>query len=86
MEVSPSDITFGSLTEPELQQWFDHVASVFPQAGRDYFVRHYLEDPKADIHAIFVARHNQKIVSTVRVFARKIFMQVHFYSGASNAF
>lgn len=70
---------FRTLLPWELEAWFDHCALVFDQhhdldASRQHFVNHWYNDPWRDRHGIFVAVHSGEIVSTVRVFHRRIYL------------
>ncbi len=72
-------IEFRTLLSSELEAWFDHCALVFNQyqdldATRQYFMNHWHNDPWRDRHAIFVAVDSGEIVSTVRVFDRRIYL------------
>ncbi len=64
---------FRSLYPEELEVWLDHVTSVFT-GGRQYFSNHWHNDPWRDAEGIRVAVDKGTIVSTVRVFIRKMFL------------
>ena len=64
---------FRALCPEELEVWLDHVTSVFT-GGRQYFSNHWHNDPWRDAEGIRIAVDNGTIVSTVRVFIRKIFL------------
>ncbi|MFZ5815160.1 MAG: GNAT family N-acetyltransferase [Bacillota bacterium] len=64
---------FRALRPHELPSWFDVVARGFGQS-RDYFVRHWESDPHALLEGIRVAVEGERIVSTLRVFPRTIFL------------
>ena len=64
---------FRALYPEEFETWLDHVAHVF-SAGRQYFSNHWYNDPWRDVAGIRVAVDDGKIVSTVRVFIRKMFL------------
>ena len=64
---------FRALQSEELDAWFDHVASVFT-IGRQYFMNHWYNDPWQDLEGIRVAVDDGKIVSTVRVFIRRMYL------------
>jgi len=64
---------FRSLNADELEVWLDHVTHVF-SGGRQYFSNHWHNDPWRDPEGIRIAVDNGKIVSTVRVFIRKMFL------------
>jgi len=59
-----------------MDKWLDHCMYVFGKKEdlqfRAYFERHYKNDPQATLDGIFVAVDNETIVSTVRVFTRRI--------------
>ncbi len=63
---------FRSLYPDELEAWLDHVTHVF-SAGRQYFSNHWHNDPWKDFEGIRIALDDGKIVSTVRVFIRKMY-------------
>ena len=64
---------FRALHPEELEAWLDHVTHVFT-GGRQYFSNHWHNDPWRDPEGIRVAVDNDTIVSTVRVFIRKMFL------------
>ena len=64
---------FRALYPDELEAWLDHVTTVFT-GGRQYFSNHWHNDPWQDAEGIRVAVDNGTIVSTVRVFIRKMFL------------
>ena len=64
---------FRSLAPEEFDAWLDHVAHVF-SASRQYFSNHWYNDPWKDFEGIRVALDAGKIVSTVRVFIRKMYL------------
>ena len=64
---------FRALRPEELETWLDHVTSVFT-GGRQYFSNHWHNDPWRDAEGIRIAVDKGTIVSTVRVFIRKIFL------------
>ena len=64
---------FRALYPDELETWLDHVTSVFT-GGRRYFSNHWHNDPWQDPEGIRVAIDKGTIVSTVRVFIRKMFL------------
>ena len=63
---------FRALYPEELEAWLDHVTHVF-SASRQYFSNHWHNDPWKDVAGIRVAVDDGTIVSTVRVFIRKMF-------------
>ena len=64
---------FRALYPDELEKWLDHVTHVF-SGGRQYFSNHWHNDPWRDPEGIQIAVDNGTIVSTVRVFIRKMFL------------
>ncbi len=64
---------FRSLYPEEFETWLEHVTSVFAGGGQ-YFSNHWHNDPWRDAEGIRVAVDNGSIVSTVRVFIRKMFL------------
>ena len=64
---------FRALHPEELELWLDHVTSVF-SGSRQYFSNHWHNDPWQDVEGIRIAVDKGTIVSTVRVFIRKIFL------------
>lgn len=64
---------FRALYPDELEKWLDHVTHVFT-GGRQYFSNHWHNDPWRDPEGIRIAVDNGTIVSTVRVFIRKMFL------------
>ena len=64
---------FRALQSEELETWLDHVTSVFT-GSRQYFSNHWHNDPWQDAEGIRIAVDKGTIVSTVRVFIRKIFL------------
>lgn len=64
---------FRALHPEELEVWLDHVTSVFT-GGRQYFSNHWHNDPWQDAEGIRIAVDKGTIVSTVRVFIRKMFL------------
>ncbi len=65
---------FRALYAEELETWLDHVTTVF-SGGRTYFSNHWHNDPWRDPEGIRIAVDDGQIVSTVRVFIRKMFLR-----------
>lgn len=63
---------FRALNSDELEVWLDHVSNVF-SAGRQYFSNHWHNDPWKDFNGIRVAVDDGQIVSSLRVFIRKMY-------------
>ena len=68
------NMEFRGLYPDELETWLDHVTHVFT-GGRQYFSNHWHNDPWRDPEGIRVALDDGRIVSTARVFIRKMFLQ-----------
>lgn len=66
-------IEFRTLRERELDAWYAHCDSVFHEEP-GYFRKHFEWDPFRDNSLIFVAVDGGKIVSTVRVFDRIVWI------------
>eukprot|EP01112_Ceratiomyxa_fruticulosa_P017355 TRINITY_DN5391_c0_g1_i1.p1 TRINITY_DN5391_c0_g1~~TRINITY_DN5391_c0_g1_i1.p1 ORF type:complete len:344 (-),score=68.01 TRINITY_DN5391_c0_g1_i1:120-1151(-) len=66
------EITKEELLEP----WFDHLATVFENTPRSYFVRHYQNDTTRDFKAIQVLYDTQAntIASTLKVYLREVYV------------
>ena len=69
---------FRRLRPEELEDWFTHLVSVFAlgssKGGREYFLRHWENDPWKNLEDIFVAVEAGQILSTVRIMPRRIFL------------
>ena len=67
------------LSPDRVDEWLDHCANVFAPKGtpRRYFERHLRDDPHTDLKGIFVALIDDRIVSTVRVFVRAMYVNGH---------
>lgn len=73
-------IEFRTLRQEELERWYDHCVTAFNKGVvdaeyRQYFKDHYENDPFRDLESIFVAVDGETIVSTVRIFYRKVYLQ-----------
>jgi len=70
-----------TLKEGEIEQWFDHLGGVFT-TPRDYFVKHWFNDPTSSYQDILVAYDNEKgqIASTMRIFRREFYLNGKVYS------
>ncbi len=64
---------FRALQPGEIEAWYDHVTSVF-HGSRRYFMNHWENDPWKDSEGIRVAVEDGRIVSTVRVFIRQMYL------------
>jgi predicted N-acetyltransferase YhbS len=71
-------VEFRRLRPEELEDWFTHLVSVFAlgssKGGREYFLRHWENDPWKNLEDIFVAVEAGQILSTVRIMPRRIFL------------
>ena len=72
-------VEFRALKASEMDAWFDHCALVFNQhndleASRQYFMNHWYNDPWRKLRGILVAVEAGEILSTVRVFHRRIYL------------
>lgn len=65
---------FRSLRPDELDRWAAHCGEVFFAGSGEYFLAHWHNDPWRDLNGIFVAADGDRIVSTVRVFRRKVWL------------
>ncbi len=63
---------FRALYPEEFEPWLDHVSQVF-WGGRQYFINHWQNDLWLDLEGVRVAVDDGQIVSTVRVFIRKMY-------------
>ncbi|MGE5558403.1 MAG: GNAT family N-acetyltransferase [Bacillota bacterium] len=66
-----------ALRQEEMDGWLDHCMYVFnggtySKDYRQYFANHWLNDPWKDLDGILVAVEGGQILSTVRIFFRKI--------------
>lgn len=59
----------------ELEAWYRHCQEVFNDAEQGHFQKHFENDPEADASLIFVAMDGEEIVSTVRLFKRRVWIQ-----------
>jgi predicted acetyltransferase len=71
-------IEYRALRQEELQAWFDHCAYVFSGGEsnpliKGIFINHFYMDPHRELEGILVAVEDGLIVSTVRIFFRKVF-------------
>ena len=65
---------FRALRADELEAWYDYVAFAF-NGSREYFMRHWQNDPWHDLEGVRVAVDDGQIVSTVRVFIRQMYLR-----------
>ncbi|GAM28133.1 hypothetical protein SAMD00019534_113090 [Acytostelium subglobosum LB1] len=59
-----------------IEQWYQHLDEVFTQTPKEYFVQHHENDPSRQQNVIFIATDlsTKKIVSTVKLFTREMFI------------
>ncbi len=71
-----SDISITSLEEAELELWFSHTAECFAWKGtpKTHFENHFYLDPFRSVEDILVAKVGSKIVSSVRIFVREMYV------------
>ena len=62
-----------TLTASELDHWAAFCGEVFGSESA-YFRRHYMADPDRRVDSIFLLRDNSQIVSTLRVFHRRAWL------------
>jgi hypothetical protein len=69
-----SDIA--SLEEAELELWLSHTAECFAWKGtpKHHFERHFFLDPFRSVEDILVAKVASKVVSSLRIFVREMYM------------
>ena len=63
-----------NLRPDELNEWAALCAENFPDPPA-YFLRHYQNDPFADLAGVFVAEEGGALAASVRVFAREIYVR-----------
>ncbi|MCL1859622.1 MAG: GNAT family N-acetyltransferase [Oscillospiraceae bacterium] len=63
------------LSPNDFDEWVEHCGSVFVETGAAYFRRHFVADPHKDYNAVFIIKSEEnKIISTVRVFHRQVYI------------
>jgi len=72
-------IEIRTLRLEEIEQWFDHCMYVFNNGEyssgyRQYFMNHWYNDPWKDLDGILIAVEDGKILSTIRIFYRNIYI------------
>ncbi|NLG25491.1 MAG: GNAT family N-acetyltransferase [Clostridiales bacterium] len=73
--AAPTGIDLRSLRSEELESWAALCDEGFGfRDGAAYFLRHFRDDPFADINGIFVAEAGGRLVSSVRVFTREVYL------------
>ncbi|MCL2748004.1 MAG: GNAT family N-acetyltransferase [Oscillospiraceae bacterium] len=66
---------FRVLRPEELELFVAHCAAVFSHASADYFRNHQQDDPNRESGAVFIAEDAGRIVASVCVFAREIYIR-----------
>jgi hypothetical protein len=63
-------MSLGTLSENELEAWFDHLAAVFETTGREYFVRHWINDPSKSFDGRGVKRglNERQLAHLLKIF------------------
>jgi len=68
------------LSPNDFDEWVEHCGSVFENTGTEYFRRHFVADPHKDYNSVFVIKNEDgKIISTVRVFHRQVYLGGNIY-------
>jgi GNAT superfamily N-acetyltransferase len=62
-----------TLKPADFDEWVEHCGSIF-KIGPEYFRRHFVSDPYRDYDSIFIIKADEKIISTVRVFHRQMYI------------
>ncbi|HEY3365577.1 MAG TPA: GNAT family N-acetyltransferase [Symbiobacteriaceae bacterium] len=73
MSSMAEPVAIRALRPEELDDWLDFVHRVFGVA-REYFARHWGCDPWRNLESIRVAVHGGRIVATLRIFHRTIYL------------
>lgn len=61
------------LREEETERWAAFCSENF-EVPADYFLRHFYNDPWADIHGVFTAWENGELCGSVRVLTRELYL------------
>jgi predicted acetyltransferase len=68
-----------TLSPNDFNEWVEHCGSVF-NIGSEYFRRHFVNDPHKDYNSVFIIKSEEgKIISTVRVFHRQVYIGGKIY-------
>jgi len=71
--------TVETLHPDNFDEWVQHCGSIF-SVGPEYFRRHFVADPHKDYNSVFVIKSEEgKIISTVRVFHRQVYIGGKIY-------
>ena len=79
MSEQPQIYPVETLSPNDFEQWINHCGGIFP-VGPDYFRRHFVCDPNRDYNSVFIIKNDEgKIISTVRVFHRQVYIGGKIY-------
>jgi predicted N-acetyltransferase YhbS len=67
-----------TLDPKDFDEWVEHCDSIF-DIGAEYFRRHFMNDPHRDYNSVFIIKDDNKIISTVRVFHRQVYIGGKIY-------
>ncbi|MCL2772723.1 MAG: GNAT family N-acetyltransferase [Oscillospiraceae bacterium] len=74
MSEKKYNYTVEILPPEDFDEWAEHCGSIF-DVGPAYFRRHFVSDPHRDYNSVFIIRNEErKIISTVRVFHRQVYI------------
>lgn len=78
--MSEKDYIVETLDPKDFEEWVAHCGSIF-SVGPDYFRRHFMSDPHKDYHSVFIIKDKEinKIISTVRIFHRQVYIGGKIY-------
>ena len=78
--MSEKEYIVETLDPKDFDEWVEHCAAVFNfNYAAEYFRRHFMADPYRDYKSVFIIKDNNKIVSTVRVFHRQVYLGGKIY-------
>ena len=68
-----------TLSPADFDEWVEHCGSVFG-ISTEYFRRHFVNDPHKDYNSVFIIKSEEgRIISTVRVFHRQVYIGGKIY-------
>ena len=74
------DYNVETLSPKDFDEWCEHCGAVFHNIGPEYFRRHFVNDPHKDINSVFIIKSGEgRIISTVRVFHRQVYIGGKIY-------
>jgi len=77
--MSENNYNVEILSPCDFDEWVEHCDSVFNEKP-GYFRRHFVADPHKDYNSVFIIKSEEgKIVSTVRVFHRQVYIGGKIY-------